>query len=186
VPAREPPEPFGPAPLLVVDEVPSTEMALPPTLSGALTGATTWVPEPAAPSPLVLAAVLPASVPEVRVALVEAVDVDELPSTEMALPLRLTGTVTGETTCVPDAKPRVPEVVAAADLLVVGDWPAPPIAALLVDDRPKTETALPCTDAGAVTGARIWVPPAMEWLPVVSALAAAAASSIRPPAVRVP
>src|SRR6478735_11737544 len=46
-PAREPPEPFGPEPLPFVDELPSTEMALPPTSSGALTGATTWVPEPA-------------------------------------------------------------------------------------------------------------------------------------------
>src|SRR5690242_8729435 len=188
-PVLEPvPEP-DPGPAEALDDRPSTAMALPPTSSGALTGATTWVPEPAPPLPLVLTAVPPASVPEVRVALVDAFDafdVDELPSTEMALPPRLTGTVTGATTCVPDARPRIPEVVAPADLSAVGDWAAAPIVALLVDDRPSTETALPCTDAGAVTGARIWLPPAMEWSPVVSALAAAAPSSSRPPAVRVP
>ncbi len=90
-------------------------MALPPTVTGAVTGAVTWVPLatpssppviPAAPGTPVLAA--PAVEPAGAAPVVSL-----SPRSEMALSVTVIGTSTLTSPCVPDRSPSMPEVETA-------------------------------------------------------------------------
>jgi hypothetical protein len=168
----------------VVDERPSTETALPSADTGAVAGATNWVPEP---MPRVPAVVMVSRLPPVLVGalLLVLFVVDERPSTETALPSADTGALTGATTCEPEPAPRVPDVVAPEPSLVeAAPEDAPELS--VVDELPSTETALPSADTGALAGAMTWVPEAAPLSPLVSATAPTAPRRRNPPAVRVP
>jgi hypothetical protein len=92
-----------------VDESPRTVIALPLAVTGAEANSGAWVPE-ATPSDPEVVAVSPAlestgaDVPPDDSAL-------ESPTTEMALPVTVTGAVISAGTWVPDATPSVPDVV---------------------------------------------------------------------------
>jgi len=150
---------------------PPTLTALPATVTGAVTGATTWLPPPMDCEPLVVfEPVEPAAgwvVPEDCPPETALFD----PIALIALPDNVTGAVTGATTWLPppmDCEPLVvfePVEPVAGWVVVVGetdvDW-----TVLL---EPTTLTALPRTAIGAVTGAMTWLPPRTLWVPLVSA-----------------
>ena len=147
-------------------------MALPPTVTGAVTGATTWVPLAVPSSPEVLdpiAGAAGAAVPPV-------VPVASLsPRSEMALPPTVTGAVTGATACVPPRMLSSPPVVLPPAAGAVGDMPPEVPEASL---SPRSEMALPPTVTGAVTGATTWVPLAVPSSPeVLDPIAAAGAGA---------
>jgi hypothetical protein len=96
------------APVLVLS--PMTEMALPPTVTGMATGATTCEPPAIEFSPPVVASVAD-PLPLVP-AVVEASWLSLSPTTETALPLTVIGTFTDTMPCVPESSPLSPEVVA--------------------------------------------------------------------------
>jgi len=152
---------------------PSTLIALPDTLTGAFTGATTWLPPPMDCEPLVVfepagAAVVCEAVPDVvDVWGAAACTVLFEPATLIALPDTVTGAVTGATTWLPppmDCEPLVvfPPAEPAAGWVVPEDCPPETV---LFD--PATLTALPDTLTGAVTGATTWLPPPMDCEPLV-------------------
>ncbi|WP_345119440.1 hypothetical protein, partial [Knoellia locipacati] len=163
----------GALPTFVPDDVtapvlfasPSAETALPPALTGAATGAVTWLPPAIESAPDVVdgeaAAVLP---PEPAFVVLELLR--ESPVTEMALPLTVTGTDTGAEAWLPPPVESAPDVVdgeAAAPLP-----PEPAFVVLeLLRESPVTEMALPPALTGAATGAVTWLPPAIESAPDV-------------------
>src|SRR6185312_15637893 len=91
---------------------PTTDTALPDTVTGAFNPTTACVPEPAPSEPEVVAAVGVVVDPAAGEALGLA-DCDESPTSETALPPRLTGEMTLTTPWVPDSSPSSPEVSAA-------------------------------------------------------------------------
>ena len=93
------------------DESPTTDMALPPAVTGAAASATTCEP-PTRPSEPSVTAVLP--VPDPLPEPLENVDpsVEESPITLSALPPTRTGTPASASTCEPPAMLSVPEVLA--------------------------------------------------------------------------
>ncbi len=103
------------------------------------------------------------------------------PTTEMALPPTVTGTVTDTMPCVPDAAPSLPSVLASdsPEALPLGA----DAAASLVEESPRTEMALPPTVMGTSMLGRIWVPESRPSSPAVSAAWAipAPARAIPPP-----
>jgi hypothetical protein len=162
------------APLEVLS--PTTEMALPPTVTGAAIGATAWVPETAPSVPSVVGAepAVGAAEPGAESA-AGAVDepVDELsPSTEMPFPLRVNGTAMGLMACVPDSSPSPPLVVAPEPAAgVAAD--VEPVVDALDELSPSTEIALPLTFTGTLTGADTCVPETAPFAPFVVADAGA-------------
>ncbi|NWL35229.1 hypothetical protein DM791_20375 [Paenarthrobacter nitroguajacolicus] len=84
-----------------------------PRFMGTVTGATTCVPEPMLFAPLVLAAGAVAD-PEPAAGADADVVAAESPNSPSDVPPRLTGAVTGATTCVPERSPSLPLVVSAA------------------------------------------------------------------------
>ena len=92
------------------------------------------------------------------------------PATLMALPVTVTGAVTGSTTWLPPPMDCLPLVVfppaepvePAAGWMVPED--CPPETVLF---EPSTLMALPDAVMGAVTGATTWLPPSMDCLPLV-------------------
>ena len=82
--------------MLLADESPNTPADVDPTVTGAVTGATTWVPEATPSDPFVVDPdVVP--VPEVPVE-VPVLLADESPSTPADVEPTVTGAVTGATT----------------------------------------------------------------------------------------
>ncbi|KJL35134.1 hypothetical protein RS86_00517 [Microbacterium azadirachtae] len=153
---------------------PRTAMALPRAVTGAVTGATIWVPPRIESSPLVRGPVPAGALPPVMGA--DPVEVAVLrPRTAMALPRAVTGAVTGATIWVP---PRI-----ESSLLVRGPVPAgalppdagaePPAGAVVVAVlSPSTLTALPVTVIGTFTETSAWVPERIPSLPLVVAAGA--------------
>src|SRR4029453_19571034 len=124
-------------PAVLADESPSTPAEVEPRPTGAVTGATTWVPEATPSDPLVLAPGVPAGAvpPEVP-----AVLADESPSTPAEVEPTVTGAVTGATTWVPEATPSEPFVV-DPDVVPVSEVPeVPPV--LLAAESPSTPADL--------------------------------------------
>ena len=130
---------------------PSTETALPPALTGALTGAEAWLPPPAESAPDVLdgeaAALLP---PEPAFVVLELLP--ESPVTEMALPLTVTGTDTGAEAWFPPPAESAPDVLDGEAAALLPPEPAFVVLELL-PESPATEMALPLTVTGTDTGA---------------------------------
>ena len=149
--------PVEPVPL--VDSLsPMTEIALPPTVTGAVTGAVTCVPLPTASVPEVSGAVVlpPDAGAGAVVPLLPVLSLS--PMTEIALPPTVTGAVTGAVTCVPLPTASVPEVSGA--VVLPPDAGAGAVVPLLpvLSLSPMTEIALSPTVTGAVTGAVTCVP----------------------------
>jgi hypothetical protein len=150
---------------------PRTEMAFPPAVIGAATGASTWVPPRTLSDPSVDPATEdPVPPPDPATPVVASV-LSLSPSTEIALPLAFTGALSETTPCVPDTAPSEPEVDAAPD--------EPPDAGAVVEASadelsPATETALPATVTGTDTVTSAWVPDAVPSLPLVLAAGAGA------------
>ena len=142
--------PTVPVVVSVVSLSPRTEMALPPTVTGAVMGATTCVPPRMLSEPPVVAP----SVPEPPEFVLPADESDDSlsPRTEMALPPTVTGAVMGATTCVPLAVPSVPSVDGAAPE-PLGAPTVPPVVEPVDSLSPRTEMALPPTVTGAATSA---------------------------------
>ncbi|BCW37323.1 hypothetical protein StoSoilA2_33790 [Arthrobacter sp. StoSoilA2] len=146
----------------MADESPSTPADVDPTVTGAVTGATTWVPEAMPSDPLVVAPEVPAGAlpPEVP-----AVLADESPSTPADVEPTVTGAVTGATIWVPEATPSDP-LVLDPDVVPVPEVPDE-VPAVLADESPSTPAEVEPTVTGAVTGATTWVPEAMPSDPLV-------------------
>ena len=98
---------------LAAVEPPSRPTDDEPRFRGTVTGATTCVPEPMLLVPLVLAAGAVAE-PEPAAGAGADVVAAESPNSPSDVPPRLTGAVTGATTCVPERSPSLPLVVSAA------------------------------------------------------------------------
>ncbi|WP_284975472.1 hypothetical protein [Arthrobacter sp. efr-133-TYG-104] len=150
------------------DESPKTPADVEPTVTGTVTGATTCVAEPMPFEPLVVA---PAGAEAAGVEAAGAELADESPSTPADVEPTVTGTVTGATTCVPEAAPFEPLVVAPAGAEAAGavDDDAGPVAVeppnKPTDDEPRF--------TGAVIGATTCVPEPMPLEPLVPAAGAA-------------
>jgi len=97
---------------LAAVEPPSRPTDDEPRFRGTVTGATTCVPEPMLLVPLVLAAGAVAE-PEPAAGAGADVVAAESPNSPSDVPPRLTGAVTGATTCVPERSPSLPLVSAA-------------------------------------------------------------------------
>ncbi len=185
-PAVVPPEPVPP--VVVAFSVwlsPITETALPPMVTGTLTGMIAWVPPRMLSSPVVQPAVVPPSEPEpAPPPVVVAFSLVESPITETALPPMVTGTFTETMPWVPDSSPSSPEVSAttgSAEAPLDGSPPAgaePPDVSASVDElSPTTETALPATVTGALTVTTACEPDAAASSPDVVAVTGAGAGA---------
>jgi len=148
-------------------ESPMTEMALPPAVTGALTGAVTWLPPTAESAPEVVSPVVPDGA--IGAVAVEPEDV-ESPMTEMALPPAVTGALTGAVTWLPPTAESAPDVESPD----VVDAPAGADDAAGVgvcepedEESPSTDTLLPLTVMGTATAAVAWLPPPAESSPEV-------------------
>ncbi len=157
------------------------EMALPPMVTGTVTGATTCVPEATASDPLVTACT-PSPPLDAGADWVVASVVVLSPTTEIAFPPTVTGTDTEMIPCVPDSRPPAPEVV-ADELVAVGCAGGALVVAPLLSASPSSESALPATVTGRSTSISAWVPDPMPSSPLVSAACAATVprSEIPPP-----
>ncbi|BCW49539.1 hypothetical protein [Arthrobacter sp. StoSoilB13] len=159
---------------MLAEESPSTPTDVEPTVTGAVTGATTWVPEATPSEPLVLDPdVIP--VPEVPEE-VPAVLAEESPSTPTDVEPTVTGAVTGATTWVPEATPSEP-LVLDPDVVPVPEAPDEEPAPV-ADESPSTPAEVEPTVTGAVTGATTWVPEATPSEPLVVAAGVAAAGAL--------
>ncbi|WP_284980211.1 hypothetical protein [Arthrobacter sp. fls2-241-R2A-200] len=153
----------------LADESPKTPADVEPTVTGTVTGATTCVPEPAPPEPLVVEPAGAEAAGAVDEAGAELAD--ESPRTPADVEPTVTGTVTGATTCVPEAAPPEPLVVTPAGAEAAGavDDDAGPVAVeppnKPTDDEPRF--------TGAVIGATTCVPEPMPLEPLVTAAGAA-------------
>jgi hypothetical protein len=181
-PEPDPVEPDVPDPLVDVEAdeplefaSPSTDTALPPAVTGAATGAVTWLPPAVESVPLVVDPDVPEPVVDV--------DADEplevaSPSTEMLLPDTATGADTGAATWLPPAVESVPFVVEPA-------VPPPPAVLdpveLLDVESPSTEMVLPEAVTGALTTVASWLPARVPDVPFVSSAEAVPAKNRIPP-----
>src|SRR5690606_31952731 len=163
-PLPEPPTTLAP-PMQAASERPSTATALPQTFTGAVIGATIWLPPRIEPAPEVR--LPPAPLPARPTTLAPPLHpANALPSTATALPQTFTGAVTGATTWLPPRIEPAPEVrLPPAPLPARPTTLAPPLHPALAP--PATATAVPHTFTGAVTGATTWLPPRIESAPEV-------------------
>ncbi|MCU1527514.1 MAG: hypothetical protein JWP75_1277, partial [Frondihabitans sp.] len=172
----------------VLDELPSTEMPLPETVTGTVTFTSAWLPPATEPLPVVVAAgVVAAGAAAAGAAVVAWLEL-ESPATDTALPETVTGTWTETMPWVPERMPEVPVVVGAAAGAAAGVAAG---AAWVVDavdvELPRTLIALPVAVTGAVTAPTTWLPEAMPSEPVVvAAFAAVAPTAQRPPTKQAP
>ncbi|WP_429388190.1 hypothetical protein [Paenarthrobacter sp. TE4293] len=168
----------------VAAESPKTPADVDPTVMGAVTGATTWVPEAIPPEPLVPAAgvELVAAAGAAGVAGLATVEPPSRPTDDEP---RFMGTVTGATTCVPEPMLLEPLVVAAGTAL---EPPAVAGADVVAAESPNSPREVAPVVTGAFTGATTCVPERIPSLPLVvsAALAAVALRTIMPPAKHVP
>ncbi|MCY1237907.1 hypothetical protein D9M72_506200 [compost metagenome] len=118
---------------VVAVESPSRPNDVVPRVIGAVTGATTWVPEARPSEPLVDAAgvVVPAGAVVPLVVLSPWVVAVESPSRPNDVVPTVIGAVTGATTWVPEARPSEPLVVSAALAAVVPRASSPPAKRVL-------------------------------------------------------
>lgn len=177
-------EPDVAAGVVVADESPRTPVDVDPTVTGTVTGATTWVPEAMPPVPLVPAAgvELLGAVAAAGWAGPVAVEPPSRPTEDEP---RFMGAVTGATTCVPEAAPLEPVVLAAGAVPV-----AEAVAGAFVveEESPTRANDVEPVLTGAVTGATTCVPERVPSFPLVvsAALAAVPPRAIKPPAKHVP
>ena len=109
------PEPEPEVPLTDEPDVelsPSTETALPPTVTGTPASASTCVPPAIESDPLVVPDGADDPLPEVPASDVNDDEDDESPTTLIALPETVTGALTSPTTWLPPRMPSSPEVLA--------------------------------------------------------------------------
>ncbi|YCH07780.1 hypothetical protein ACTAQJ_22370 [Arthrobacter sp. alpha11c] len=169
---------------VVADESPRTPVDVDPTVTGTVTGATTWVPEAVPPEPLVPAAVveLLGAVGAAGLAGPVAVEPPSRPTDDEP---RFMGAVTGATTCVPEPTPLEPLVLAAGAVPVAG---AAAGAFVVDEESPTRANDVAPVLTGAVTGATTCVPERVPSFPLVvsAALAAVPPRAIKPPAKHVP
>jgi hypothetical protein len=169
----------------VVEESPTTDTALPPAVTGAVTGAVTWLPPAAESAPDVVSPAAPpepAEPPEPAVA-VEPED-DESPSTDTALPLTVTGAETATVAWLPPPAESAPEVL---PVVTVGAGAAGAVACDPDEsESPTTEMELPVTVTGTTTETAAWLPPRALSAPEVpsSADACPAKNRMPPPTTR--
>lgn len=164
------------------DESPNRPAEVEPTVTGTVTGATTWVPDATPPDPLVPAAgPLDAAGADV-VAGPVAVEPPSRPTDDEP---RLMGAVTGATTCVPDPTALEPLVLGLA---AAPEGVAAAGAVDAADEFPRMPTEAGLRLTGAAAGATTCVPERSPLLPLVvsAALAAVAPRAMRPPAKHVP
>ena len=132
-------------------EPPPTPTEVDPTVTGAVIGMISCVPESIPPLPeVVLPPAVPAGAMPPQVPLLVA---EESPSAPTDVEPRLTGAVIGATTCAPDAMPSEP-LVEAPEVLPAGAVPAagaeePDVAA----ESPATPTAVAPMLTGTAIGA---------------------------------
>ena len=168
----------------MADESPRTPVDVDPTVTGTVTGATTWVPEAVPPVPLV-----PAAGVELLVAVEPADEAGpvavEPPSRPTDDEPRFMGAVTGATTCVPEPTPLEPSVLAAGAVPAAG---AAAGAFVVEEESPTRANDVAPMLTGAVTGATTCVPERVPSFPLVvsAALAAVPPRAIKPPAKHVP
>ncbi|MFE4080470.1 hypothetical protein [Paenarthrobacter sp. YIM B13468] len=168
---------------VVADESPRTPVDVDPTVTGIVTGATTWVPEAVPPVPLVPAAVeLLVAVGAAGLAGPVAVEPPSRPTDDEP---RFMGAVTGATTCVPEPTPLEPSVLAAGAVRAAG---AAAGAFVVEEESPTRANDVAPMLTGAVTGATTCVPERVPSFPLVvsAALAAVPPRAIKPPAKHVP
>ncbi|MDR6167865.1 hypothetical protein QE367_002069 [Microbacterium paludicola] len=164
-----------------------TETAVPLTSIGAVTGATTWVPEATPSAPFVSAAGAGAGCAGAGAgstgALPPSVDDVLSPTTATEVPSTVTGTETLMSACDPEptpSEPLVPPLGAGADSGVL----EPDVE---LSASPRTAMEVPLTVIGASTETMPWVPESSPSSPVVSAAWATEAPRIViPPATSVP
>ncbi|GAA4715495.1 hypothetical protein GCM10025782_10220 [Pedococcus ginsenosidimutans] len=173
------------------EESPTTDTALPPATTGAVTGAVAWLPPAAESSPEVEppAAEPPAAEPEPEdpapavEAELSAPEDEESPSTEMLLPLTLTGTETARSPWLPPPTEPVPSLVDDEGL---DDEPCAELSALDELESPMRLIELPETVTGTAADTATWLPPRAPSAPEVfsSAEACPAKNRIPPPTMR--
>ncbi|XAZ30766.1 hypothetical protein AAHB34_16730 [Paenarthrobacter ureafaciens] len=140
-------------PPVVAAESPRTPAETEPTVTGAVIGATTWVPEATPSEPLVVAPDAAGAEPAGAADVPPEVTA-ESPSTPAETEPTVTGAVIGATIWVPEATPSEPLVVApdAAGAEPAGAADVPPVVAA---ESPPAPTAvaptLTGTDIGATT-----------------------------------
>ena len=168
----------------MADESPRTPADVDPTVTGTVTGATTWVPEAMPPEPLVPAAGVEPVAAAGAAGVAELVAV-EPPSRPTDDEPRLMGTVTGAMTCVPEPMLLEPLVVAEGAL---PEPPAVPGVDAVAAESPNSPREVAPVVIGAVTGDMTCVPERSPSFPEVvsAALAAVALRTIMPPAKHVP
>nr|WP_262500222.1 hypothetical protein [Phycicoccus endophyticus] len=167
-------------------ESPRTETELPETVTGAVTGASTWLPPATESSPSVLVEDdEPCAEPDPEPVPVCADDDSESPRTETELPETVTGAVTGASTWFPPATESSPSVLVEDDEPCAEPDPEPvPVCADDDSESPRTETELPETVTGAVTAEMTWSPPRRLSVPDVVSSAQAGAANRSPPPTR--
>jgi hypothetical protein len=148
---------------------PITEMALPPTVTGAATGATTWLPDARPSVPPVLGAVPPVLADGVGAVPVDAPPEALFPRTEMALPPTVTGAAMGATTCVPETAPSVPSVVGTAPVAPAAGAAVEPVEEAVDQLSPSTEMPFPLAVIGTEIGRMACVPASSPSPPLVVA-----------------
>ncbi|UOD80463.1 hypothetical protein [Paenarthrobacter ureafaciens] len=163
-------------PPVVAAESPRTPAETEPTVTGAVIGATTWVPEATPSEPLVVAPDAAGAEPA-GAADVPPVVAAESPSTPAETEPTVTGAVIGATIWVPEATPSEPLVVAPD---AAGAEPAEPAGAadvppVVAAESPSTPAETEPTVTGAVIGATTWVPETTPSEPLVVAPDAAGA-----------
>jgi hypothetical protein len=165
-------------------------MLLPLTSTGAVTGAVAWLPPAAESEPEVEPPAPEAepSLPEPEPVVppddeLSAPELFESPSTEMLLPLRLTGTETARSPWLPPATEPDPSLLGDEELVGV-------LCAELSDpdelESPTRLTELPEAVTGTEADTATWLPPRALSAPVVfsSAEACPAKNRIPPPTMR--
>jgi hypothetical protein len=206
LPLRMPssPEVTGPSPAAAGSETaagavftaalsPMTDTALPDTVIGATTLATSWLPLRMPSSPVVTgpsAAAMAAASGAAAGAVFTAV---LSPMTDTALPDTVIGTATFTSAWLPEAMASSPLVTAgSATGTDIGSAPAAGSAGSAAGSTtatlsPMTDTAFPTMLTGADTSMRAWLPDSSPSSPVVSAaFATVAPNSVMPPAISVP
>jgi hypothetical protein len=155
----------------VVLASPTTAMALPPAVTGAVTGAVSWLPPATDSDPSVVSPAAGAPLGAASGAVVVDPVVLASPTAATALPPAVTGALTGAVTWLPPATASEPSVVAPVpsepDPAAVEPLSGDPAVAALLDESPRTATLCPVRVTGASTATASWLPPAKDSSPPV-------------------
>ena len=172
----EPPPPSAP-PVVPASSLwlsPTTDTALPPTVTGTAIGSAAWLPPPRPSLPSVSTSPEPPE-PEAAPPVVPVSSLWLSPTTDTALPPMVTGTAIGRTAWLPPSKLSEPSVDTAPTDPPEAAPPVVPASSLWLS--PTTDTALPPMLTGTEIGTTAWLPPPTLSAPSVSTSATGAASS---------